>query len=64
MHHRSDYTARYLEVIENLHGKNPKEKELVKSLFEGSLKINKFDKAAKMTSKLLNNFQEPSYALI
>lgn len=60
---RAEYMQRYLEVIEKLQVNNPKDKELVKSVFDGSVGNNKFDKAAKMAAKLLNNFNEPSYAL-
>jgi hypothetical protein len=41
----------------------PKDKELVKSVFEGSLKNNKFGQGAKMAAKMLNQFEEPSFAL-
>ena len=55
--------VRYQEIIENLVNAYPKDKELVKSVFEGSLKNNKFGLAAKMAAKLLNQFEESSYAL-
>lgn len=63
MGHKDLYMQRYLEVVEVLHNNNPKDKELVKALFEGSVRANKFDKAAKMAAKLLNTFAEPSFAL-
>ena len=51
-------------MIEELQAMNPADKELVKSVFEGSLRNNQFEKAAKMASQLLNKFKEPRYALI
>lgn len=50
MQHRADYQKRYLEVIDDLQSKNPTDRELVKSVYEGSLRNNKFEKAAKMAS--------------
>lgn len=50
MQHRAEYQKRYLEVIDDLQTKNPTDKELVKSVYEGSLRNNKFEKAAKMAS--------------
>lgn len=64
MQHRADYQLRYLEVAETLQTKNPKDSALVKSVYEGALRSNKFDKAAKMASKMLNNFGDASYCLI
>lgn len=55
---------RYLEVAEALQTKNPKDSALVKSVYEGALRSNKFDKAAKMASKMLNNFGDSSFCLI
>lgn len=64
MQHRADYAKRYLEVIEELQAKNPTDRELVKSVYEGSLRNNKFEKAAKMASQLNNKFKETKYCLI
>lgn len=55
---------RYLEVAEALQAKNPKDSALVKSVYEGALRSNKFDKAAKMASKMLNTFGDSSFCLI
>mmetsp|Transcript_15966 Transcript_15966/g.21677 ORF Transcript_15966/g.21677 Transcript_15966/m.21677 type:complete len:87 (-) Transcript_15966:30-290(-) len=57
------FTARYLETVETLQGKNPDEKELAFMLYEGSLQNNKFAKAAKMAAKMNQQFGEPSFAL-
>ncbi len=64
MEHRAEYQLRYLEVAEALQLKNPKDSALVKSVYEGALRSNKFDKAAKMASKMLNNFGDSSFSLI
>jgi len=50
MQNRVEYQKKYLEVIDDLQTKNPSDKELVQSVFDGSLRNNKFDKAAKMAS--------------
>ena len=50
-------------VIEGLATNNPTDRELVKSVYDGSLRGNKFDKAAKMASKLANNFKDASFTL-
>ena len=42
MIHRDEYMARYLQLVESLLGNHPKDKDLVKSCYEGSLKNNKF----------------------
>ena len=49
--------------MENLLTKNPKDREVVMSVYESSLRCNKFDKAAKMAAKLTNQFNDPSYML-
>ncbi len=63
MTHKTEYMQRYQEVIESLQNNHPKDKELVKSVYEGSLRNNKFSQAAKMASKLTNNFSEQGYVL-
>jgi hypothetical protein len=50
-------------VTESLQSKNPNDVELVKCVFAGSLRTNKFSQAAKMASKLANNFSEPKQIL-
>ena len=47
------FLAKYLELIEYLQGKNPQDKELTFTLYEGSLKNNKYAKAAKMAAKMV-----------
>jgi hypothetical protein len=63
MIHKDAYMARYQTIIENLVNEYPKDKELVYSVYEGSLKNNKFSQAAKMAAKMVNTFDEPSFAL-
>lgn len=46
-----------------MHGKNPKDKELTHSLYTGSLMNGQFATAAKMASKMVQLFDEPSFAL-
>jgi hypothetical protein len=60
---REEYIAEYLKVIEILHAKHPKDKELVFTLFNGALSNNQFSMAAKMASKMYQTFEEPSYVL-
>ena len=60
---RNEVMNKYLEVVEYLLGQNPKDKEVVMAVYESSLRCNKFDKAAKMAAKLVNNFQEPKFVL-
>ena len=63
MIHKDQYMVKYQAIIENLVSEYPKDKELVKSVFEGSIKNNKFALGAKMAAKLVNAFEEPSFAL-
>ena len=57
------FLAKYLELIEYLQGKNPQDKELTFTLYEGSLKNNKYAKAAKMAAKMVQSFGESSFSL-
>lgn len=54
--YRNEVNDKYLELVENLLSKNPQDREVVMSVYESSLRCNKFDKAAKMAAKLVNNF--------
>ena len=57
------FMARYLEVVEALQTKNPEDKELTFTLYEGSLQHNNFTKAAKMAAKMVQQFKEESFSL-
>lgn len=57
------FMAKYLETVELLHTKNPDDKELTYTLYEGSLQNNRFAKAAKMAAKMVQSFNEHSFAL-
>jgi hypothetical protein len=63
MQERTFYQQEYFKVIEILHGKNPKDKELTHSLYTGSLMNGQFGTAAKMAQKMVQQFDEPSFAL-
>lgn len=47
------YQQEYFKLIEILHAKNPKDKELTHSLYTGSLVNGNFATAAKMASKMV-----------
>lgn len=53
MKDRNFYQQEYFKLIEILHGKNPKDKELTHSLYTGSLMNGQFSTAAKMASKMV-----------
>lgn len=53
MQDRNFYQQEYFKVIEILHSKNPKDKELTHSLYTGSLANGNFGTAAKMASKMV-----------
>jgi len=57
------FLEKYFETVEKLQGRNPDDKELTFTLYEGSLKHNKFAKAAKMAAKMAKDFNEPSFIL-
>ena len=42
MIHREDYMTRYLQLVESLLTNHPKDKDLIKSCYEESIKNNKF----------------------
>ena len=63
MKKRNEILAKYLEVVEHFQEKDPEDKELTFTLYEGCLKSNKFAKAAKMAAKMAKDFNEPSFAL-
>jgi hypothetical protein len=63
MQERNFYQQEYFKAIEILHGKNPKDKELTHSLYTGSLMNGNFSTAAKMAQKMVQQFDEPSFAL-
>ena len=52
MLHRDEYVAKYLQLVESLLKNHPKDKDLVQSCYEGSLKSNKFDQVAKIAKKM------------
>ena len=52
MQDRSLFTAKYLEVVEYLLSKKPQDKDLVFTMYEGSLQNNNFNMAAKMAGKM------------
>ena len=53
MNQSKTFLAKYLEVVEELQGQNPDDKELTFALYEGSLMNNRFAKAAKMAAKMV-----------
>ena len=55
--------AKYLEVVEHLLTKKPQDKELVFTMYEGSLHNNNFGQAAKMAAKMAQSFNEPAFSL-
>ena len=63
MNQSKTFLAKYLEVVEELQGQNPDDKELTFTLYEGSLMNNRFAKAAKMAAKMVQSFNEHSFAL-
>mgnify|MGYP000362334171 CR=1 FL=1 len=63
MQESSLFMAKYLETVEHLQTTNPDDKELTFRLYEGSLKNNKFAKAAKMAAKMVQAFGEHSFSL-
>ena len=63
MQDRSLFTAKYLEVVEYLLSKKPQDKDLVFTMYEGSLQNNNFNMAAKMAGKMYQSFDNPQFAL-
>ena len=63
MQDRKLFMAKYLEVVEHLLTKKPQDKELVFTMYEGSLHNNNFGQAAKMAAKMAQSFNEPAFSL-
>ena len=63
MNSASELMERFIVVIEELHAANPKDKELVNIVYEVCLCEGKYDKAAKMASKLISAFGEKNLAI-
>ena len=63
MNGAAELMERFIVVIEELHAANPKDKELVNIVYEVCLCEGKYDKAAKMASKLVSAFGEKNFAL-
>ena len=60
---RDFFLEKFQHLTETLQAKHPNDVQLVKCVFAGSLRTNKFAQAAKMASKLANNFGEPKQIL-
>ena len=63
MQDRKLFMAKYLEVVEQLLVKKPQDKELVFTMYEGSLHNNNFGLAAKMAAKMSQSFNAPAFSL-
>ena len=63
MQDRELFTAKYLEVVEQLLNKKPQDKDLAFTMYEGALQNNNFSTAAKLAGKMYQTFDNPAFAL-